>query len=88
MEFVKVFLVGIRDPKHVKHNPGGHWNPGRGPILKDPPANFLYKMVGHVPHIKPFFYREFLVFFWMLQPVLTILLFWTCASAFYREHLC
>ena len=36
----------------------------------DPPANFLYKMVEHVPHIKPFFYREFLVFFWMLEPVL------------------
>ena len=39
-------------------------------MLMDPPANFLYKMVGHVPHIKPFFYREFLVFFWMLEPVL------------------
>ena len=37
---------------------------------ENPPAKFLYKMVGHVPHIKPFFYREFLVFFWMLQPVL------------------
>ena len=35
-----------------------------------PPANFLYKMGVHVPQIKPFFYREFLVFFWMLQPVL------------------
>ena len=40
-----------------------------------PPANFLYKMVGHVPHIKPFFYREFLVFFWMLQPILPIYFF-------------
>ena len=35
-----------------------------------PPANFLYKMVVHVPQIKPFFYREFLVFSWMLEPVL------------------
>ena len=39
-------------------------------LFFDPPANFLYKMVGHVPHIKPFFNREFLVFFWMLEPVL------------------
>ena len=38
--------------------------------IYNPPANFLYKMVGHVPHIKPFFYREFLVLFWMLEPVL------------------
>ena len=49
----------------------------------DPPANFLYRMVVHVPQIKPFFYREFLSIFWMLQPVL-----YHRAPAFYREHLC
>ena len=26
-------------------------------LFRYPPANFLYKMVEHVPHIKPFFYR-------------------------------
>ena len=55
---------------------------------KHPPANFLYKMVGHVPHIKQFFIENFWCFFGCCNLYSTILLFWTCAPAFYREHLC
>ena len=38
--------------------------------LLNPPANFLYRMVVHVPQIKPFFYREFLAISWIPEPVL------------------
>lgn len=31
----------------------------------DPLANFLYQMVEHAPHIKPFFYRELWMISWM-----------------------
>ena len=36
----------------------------------NPPANFLYRMVVHVPQIKPFVYREFLAISWIPEPVL------------------
>ena len=57
-------------------------------LKRNPPANFLYKMVGHVPHIKPFFIDNFWCSFGCCNLYSTILLFWTCAPAFYREHLC
>ena len=43
------------------------WNTS---FLLDPPANFLCKMVVPAPQNKAFFYRDFLLIFWIPEPVL------------------